>query len=189
MSRFTKLFAANAIAAAGLGAAALALSPSAVAEPVVAPPVPPVPALSMLQQFATNPASVGAVLQSAATALGGASNLVGAPAPSTLPVSPIVGAPGVPGLPGLPAPMAPVAPVAPAAVPGGPTTGVVPLLSSLGIPAQLTNLAPPEILPSMLGNTLGIAQGAPVAPIATAPVAAPAAGAAMNPLAMLNALP
>lgn len=188
MSRFTKLFAANAIAAAGLGAAALALSPSAAAEPAIAPAVPPVPALSMLQQFATNPASMGAVLQSAATALSGASNLVGAPqAPSTLPVSPIVGAPGVP------APAYPAAPVAPAAVPGGPTTGVVPLLSSFGIPAQLTNLAPPEILPSMLGNTLGIAQGAPVAPIATAPAAAlPAASAgaaALNPLPLLNALP
>jgi hypothetical protein len=180
------LFAANAIAAAGLGAAALALSPSAAADPVAPPVIPPVPALSMLQQFATNPASMGAVLQSAATALSGASNLVGAPAPSTLPVSPIQGAPGVPVYPAAPAGLAPVS--------SAPDTGVVPLLSQFGIPAQLANLAPPEILPSMLGNTLGIAQpaaAAPVAPrtapLAVAPVSPGAAG--INPLPLLTALP
>lgn len=48
----------------------------------------------MIQQFATNPASMGAVLQTAATALGGASQIIGGPATSTLPVSPIQGAPG-----------------------------------------------------------------------------------------------
>ncbi|MFM9034261.1 MAG: hypothetical protein ACKOQ4_08235, partial [Mycobacterium sp.] len=109
MSRFAKLFAANAIAAAGLGSAAIALSPAAAADPVIPPAVPGIPALSMIQQFATNPASVGAVLQTAATALNGASELVGAPAPNTLPVSPIQVAPGV-----LPAPAAPVVPAAPA---------------------------------------------------------------------------
>ena len=86
MPRITKLFAANAIAAAGLCSAALALSPSAAADPAgVSPAVPGVPALNMLQQFATNPASAAALLQTAATALGGASSIAGAPA--TLPVS------------------------------------------------------------------------------------------------------
>ena len=60
MSRFTKLFAANAIAAAGIGAAAIALSPSATADPII-PPVPNVPGLAMIQQLASNPAGVGAV--------------------------------------------------------------------------------------------------------------------------------
>jgi hypothetical protein len=56
MSRITKLFAANAIAAAGLCSAALALSPSAAAEPAAPPVNPGLPALTMLQQLATNPA-------------------------------------------------------------------------------------------------------------------------------------
>lgn len=89
MSRFAKLFAANAIAAAGLCSAAVALSSTAAAEPAIPPAVPGVPALNMIQEFATNPASMGAVLQTAATALNGASELVGGPAASTLPVSPI----------------------------------------------------------------------------------------------------
>ena len=87
MSRFTKLFAANAIAAAGLGAAAIALSPSAAAEPVI-PPVPGVPGLGLIQQLASNPAGVGAVLQTAASALSGASSIIGGPAASTFPVGP-----------------------------------------------------------------------------------------------------
>ncbi len=213
MSRFTKLFAAKefqaAIAAAGLCSAALALSASAAADPVVTPAVPAIPpALGMIQQLAANPASMGAVLQSAAGALGGASNLVGAPAPATLPVSPIVGAQAPATLPVSPIvgaqapatlPVSPIvgAPAAPVGAPGGPTTGVVPLLSSLGVPAQLANLAPAEILPSLLNNTLGIAQAAPAAaaPL-TAPAAAlPAAAAALPaaavsaPLSFLNALP
>jgi hypothetical protein len=90
MSRFAKLFAANAIAAAGpivigLGAA-LSFSATASAEPALPPALPDVPALSAIQQLATNPAGMGAILQSAATALNGASQVV-SPA-QTLPVSP-----------------------------------------------------------------------------------------------------
>jgi hypothetical protein len=198
MSRFAKLFAANAIAAAGLGVAAVALSPSAAADPVVPPAVPGVPALSMIQDFA-NPAGVGAVLQTAATALNGASAMVGAPAPNTLPVSPIVGAPAPSTLPvspivGAPAPSTlPVSPIvgAPATppVPAAPTpaTGVigstvVPLLTQIGVPAQLLNLAPQ--MPAV---------AAPIAAPAVTPVlpVAPAAqsSAAVNPLALLTALP
>ncbi len=60
MSRFAKLFAANAIAAAGLGSpAALALSPSAAADPAVPPAVPGVPALSMIQRVRHQPGQHG----------------------------------------------------------------------------------------------------------------------------------
>ena len=58
MSRFTNLFAANTIAATGLISAAIALSPSASADPAfppVDPAMPVMPALNMLQQFASNP--------------------------------------------------------------------------------------------------------------------------------------
>ena len=72
MSRTAKLFAANAIAAAGLCSAALALSPGAAAEPAAPPAVPGIPALTMLQQFASNPASALGLLQGAASALNGA---------------------------------------------------------------------------------------------------------------------
>ena len=51
MSRLAKLFAANAIAAAGLCSAAVALSPIAAAEPVLPPVMPDVPALGMIQQL------------------------------------------------------------------------------------------------------------------------------------------
>ncbi len=191
MSRFAKLFAANAIAAAGLGAAAIALSataaadPSAAVDPIIPPAVPGIPALSMIQQFATNPASVGAVLQTAATALNGASELVGAPAPNTLPVSPIQGAPGV-----LPAPAVPLAPAAPVAAPALPGQTLVPLLNQLGVPANLVGLAPAG---------LGLLPAAPLAPVSAplvapaAPLVAPAAplGAAapVNAVPLLNALP
>ena len=93
MSRFTKLFAANAIAAAGLGAAAIALSPSAAADPIIPPAVPGVPGLGMIQQLASNPAGVGAVLQTAASALSGASSIIGGPAASTFPVGPAASTP------------------------------------------------------------------------------------------------
>ena len=201
MSRFAKVFAANVIAAAGLGVVAVALSPSAAADPVMPPAMPGVPALSMLQEFATNPASMGAVLQTAATALSGASAMVGAPAPNTLPVSPIQGAPATPPVP------------APAAAPMGIGSTVVPLLTQIGIPAQLVNLAPQM---PYIGNSVApvaapaapIAQLAPIAPAvapvapAVAPVApaAPVAAAApvapavpgssgLNPLPLLTALP
>ena len=82
-TRIAKLGAANAIAGAGLCSVAIALSPAAAAEPIVPPVLPDLPALNMIQQFATNPASAAALLQTAATALGGASALTGAP--STLP--------------------------------------------------------------------------------------------------------
>lgn len=198
MSRFAKLFAANAIAAAGLCSAAVALSASAAAEPVIPPSIPGVPALNMIQQFATNPASVGAVLQTAATALNGASALVGAPAPNTLPVSPIEGAPGVPV-----APLAP-APVATATAPIGTAPTIGPLLSQLGVPANLVGLAPADL--PIIGSQAGLSPVAPLAPaVAPLPVApalpvaptlpvAPAApafpdGGALNPLPLLNALP
>jgi hypothetical protein len=205
MSRFAKLFAANAIAAAGLCSAAVALSASAAAEPVIPPSVPGVPALNMIQQFATNPASMGAVLQTAATALNGASALVGAPAPNTLPVSPIQGAPGVPVMPAAPAP------VAPATAPIGTAPTIGPLLSQLGVPANLVGLAPTDL--PIIGSQAGLSPVAPLAPVAAplavapvAPVAAPLAvapvapaipavapvvpdGGALNPLPLLTALP
>lgn len=160
MSRFAKLFAANAIAAAGLCSAALALSPSAAAEPAPAPVIPQLPALNMIQQFATNPASMGAVLQTAATALNGASTLIGGPA-STLPVSPIEGAPATP----------------PVAAPG-PGSSLVPLLNSFGVPASLANLGPSQMpFPIQIGDTLGISP----APVATAPAAVPPAAAPILP--------
>lgn len=185
-TRIAKLGAANAIAGAGLCSVAIALSPAAAAEPVVPPALPDVPALNMIQQFATNPAGIGAVLQSAATALSGASSVVGAPLPgstlpgstlpgSTLPVSPIQMPPGL-------------APVAPVPATGNPIADYLPLLNQLGIPGSLVNLAPAN-LPIQLGNTANIAP----APVFTPPMppiapAAPA-GAVLNPLPLLSALP
>jgi hypothetical protein len=180
---------------------------------VIPPTVPGVPALNMIQQFATNPASMGAVLQTAATALNGASALVGAPAPNTLPVSPIQGAPGVPVLPAAPAP------VAPATAPIGTAPTIGPLLSQLGVPANLVGLAPTDL--PIIGSQAGLSPVAPLAPVAApvaplAPVAAPVAapltvapvapvgpvapaipaaapavpdGGALNPLPLLTALP
>jgi hypothetical protein len=196
MSRFVKSFAANtfraavgtAVGIAGVSAAALALSASAAAEPAPVPAVPGVPALSMLQQFATNPASMGAVLQTAATALNGASSVIGGPAPSTLPVSPIPGAPAT----------APVADPAIAA-PTGLGSTLIPLLNQLGVPASLANLAPAQLpSPMQIGDTLGIAPApvtAPVTgPLTTPPVSTvpllpvpPSGSAGQMPL--LNALP
>ena len=176
-TRIAKLGAANAIAGAGLCSVAIALSPAAAAEPVVPPVLPDVPALNMIQQLATNPAGIGAVLQSAATALSGASSVVGAPLPgstlpgSTLPVSPIQ-------MPG-------VAPVAPVPVTGNPIADYLPLLNQIGIPGSLVNLAPAN-LPIQLGNTANIAP----APMFTPPVAPAApAGGVLNPLPLLSALP
>lgn len=185
--RFAKLFAANAIAA-GLGSAALALSASAAADPILPPAVPGVPALNMIQQFATNPASVGAVLQTAATALNGASSLVGAPAPNTLPVSPIEG------VPGYPAPAAPYIPATaplPAAPVPGPAQMVGPLLNQLGVPANLVGLAPaglPLVSPAQaVAPVSPIAAPLPVTPVAPVAPVAPAIPVSPNPL--LNALP
>jgi hypothetical protein len=185
-TRIAKLGAANAIAGAGLCSVAIALSPAAAAEPIVPPVLPDLPALNMIQQFATNPAGIGAVLQSAATALSGASSVVGAPLPgstlpgstlpgSTLPVSPIQMPPGL-------------APVAPVPATGNPIADYLPLLNQLGIPGSLVNLAPAN-LPIQLGNTANIAP----APVFTPPMppiapAAPA-GAVLNPLPLLSALP
>jgi hypothetical protein len=194
MSRFAKLFAANAIAAAGLGSVAVALSSTAAADPVMPPVVPGVPAMAMIQEFATNPAAMGAVLQTAATALNGASAMVGAPAPNTLPVSPIVGAPATPPVP------------APAAAPMGIGSTVVPLLTQIGIPAQLVNLAPqlpalgtgitPAATPlapaaAPIAPAVAVAPVAPVAPaVAVAPVAPVVPGSTgLNPLPLLTALP
>ncbi|BBX09424.1 hypothetical protein [Mycolicibacterium aichiense] len=200
MSRRSKLFAANIIGAAGLCSVALALSPSAGADPGVSPAVPGVPALNMLQQFVTNPASAAAILQSAATALGGASALTGAP--STLPVSPIVGAPATATLPGMPAPAAPAAaPAAPA--PGGITGAVAPLLNQLGVPGDLGSLTPTDMpFPVKVGDSLSVGNPAPIAPVATGvagpagvpPASGPVApttpgGAGLGQLLPLSALP
>jgi hypothetical protein len=185
-TRIAKLGAANAIAGAGLCSVAIALSPAAAAEPVVPPVLPDLPALNMIQQFATNPAGIGAVLQSAATALSGASSVVGAPLPgSTLPGSTLPGAT----LPVSPIQMPPgVAPVAPVPATGNPIADYLPLLNQIGIPGSLVNLAPAN-LPIQLGNTANIAPAPmftpPVAPIAPA---APAGGV-LNPLPLLSALP
>jgi len=207
MSRFAKLFAANAIAAAGLCSAAIALSSTAAANPAVPPGVPGVPGLDMIQQFATNPASMGAVLQTAATALNGASTMVGAPAPATLPISPIEGAPGtapatpaMPYAPAMPAmPYAPATPAGPVAAPTAVGSTLVPLLNQFGIPASLVNLAPTDLpFPLGLGNQSVTSPAAPVtapllpaalAPAAPAAAAAPAASAGLNPLPLLVGLP
>ena len=194
MSRFTKLFAANAIAAAGLGAAAIALAPSAAADPII-PPVPNVPGLNMIQQLATNPAGVGAVLQTAASAISGAGSIIGGPAASTLPVSPI----DVTGT----APAAiPSAPAVSPMVPSG-TLGqtVLPLLNQFGIPGNLAGLAPSNVpFPIQIAAPGAPAPTAPAAPL-TAPLTAtapgtpqvgltpPAGGSGLNPLPLLNALP
>lgn len=133
-------------------------------EPGLPPVVPAVPALNMLEQFAS-PAGVGAVLQTAASALNGASSMVGG-APATLPVSPIAGVPATaPGT--LPATLPGTAPVAPVAAPTGVGSTLVPLLDQIGIPASLVNLAPTD-LPFPLGNNAAT----PTAPI-TAPITAP----------------
>lgn len=180
MSRSAKLFAANVIGAAALCSTALAITPVAAAEPAAPPAVPGVPALNILQQLATNPASMGAVLQTAATALNGASAIVGGPA--TLPVSPIEGAPGVPAAPAAPAPV-------------GPGATLVPLLNQLGVPANLANLTPSSMpFPIQIGDQVGIAQPPPAAPV-TAPQPAvpllpvpPTTGGGGS-MPLLNALP
>lgn len=193
MSRFTKLFAANAIAAAGLGAAAIALSPSAAADPII-PPVPNVPGLNMIQQLATNPAGVGAVLQTAASAISGAGSIIGGPAASTLPVSPI----DVTGTAPAAIPSAPAASAVPPMVPSG-TLGqtVLPLLNQFGIPGNLAGLAPSNVpFPIQVGDKLGISPAAPAAP-AAAPLGTPQVAVApattgtapVNPFPLLNALP
>jgi hypothetical protein len=86
-------------------------------------------------------------------------------------VSPIVGAPATPPVPAAPTPATGVI---------GST--VVPLLTQIGVPAQLLNLAPQ--MPAV---------AAPIAAPAVTPVlpVAPAAqsSAAVNPLALLTALP
>ena len=199
MSRFTyffaanaKLLAANAIAAAGLGAAAIALSPSAAADPII-PPVPNVPGLNMIQQLATNPAGVGAVLQTAASAISGAGSIIGGPAASTLPVSPI----DVTGTAPAAIPSAPASAVPPM-VPSG-TLGqtVLPLLNQFGIPGNLAGLAPSNVpFPIQVGDKLGISPAAPAAP-AAAPLGTPQVAVApattgtapVNPFPLLNALP
>ncbi|GAA2773608.1 hypothetical protein [Mycolicibacterium pallens] len=169
MPRISKLFAANVIGAAGLCSVALALSPSAAADPGVSPAVPGVPALNMLQQFVTNPAAAAGVLQSAATALSGASALTGTP--STLPVSPIAGAPAPATLPGAAAPAAaPVAPPAASSITGP----ILPLLNQLGVPGDLASLTPSNMpFPVKVGDNLAVGNPAPVAPVATG-VAGPA---------------
>ena len=184
-TRIAKLGAANAIAGAGLCSVAIALSPAAAAEPVVPPVLPDVPALNMIQQFATNPAGIGAVLQSAATALSGASSVVGAPLPgSTLPGSTLPGST----LPVSPIQMPGVAPVAPVPVTGNPIADYLPLLNQIGIPGSLVNLAPAN-LPIQLGNTANIAP-APMFTPPVAPIAPDApAGGVLNPLPLLSALP
>ena len=186
MSRFTKLFAANAIAAAGLCSAALALSPSAAADPAVPPVAPGLPApLNMLQQFATNPASAAALLQTAATALSGAGAITGSPA-QTLPVSPIAGAPATPPLPGAPV----TAPPAPVAQAGGMAGPIIPLLNQLGVPASLANLTPDAMpFPVAVGNTPSISNPPVNAPGEVPPAAAAAAAPAAPGAALLGQLP
>jgi len=180
MSRLAKLFAANAIAAAGLCSAAVALSPIAAADPILPPVMPEVPALGMIQQLASNPAGIGAVLQTAATALSGASSIMGAPGTgSTLPVSPIT----VPG----------AAPVVPPAASTSPIAEYLPLLNQIGIPGNLANLAPTQMpFPIQIGNTPGVTPtpvSAPVAGAVTPAPLAPPTGGVLNPLPLLAALP
>jgi hypothetical protein len=204
MSRISKLFAANTIAAAGLCSVALALSPSAAADPGVSPAVPGMPGLAMLQQLATNPAGAAALLQSAATALGGASALTGAP--STMPVSPIGGVPAtmpISPIGGVPA-TAPAAPAASASPGGSITAPLIPLLNQLGMPGDLASLTPSNMpFPVKVGDNLAVGAPAPVAPVsagvagpegvppATSPAIAPTTpgGAGLGQLLPLSALP
>jgi hypothetical protein len=197
MPSISKLFAANVIGAAGLCSVALALSPSAAADPGVSPAVPGVPGLAMLEQFATNPASAAALLQTAATALSGAGGLTGTP--STLPVSPIGGAPAT--LPVSPIAGAPAA----SAIPGGSITApLIPLLNQLGMPGDLASLTPSNMpFPVKVGDSLAVGAPAPVAPVstgvagpagvpvATSPAIAPTTpgGAGLGQLLPLSALP
>ena len=183
MSRFTNLFAANAIAAAGLFSAALAFGPSASADPSILPVNPGIPGISVLQQLATNPAGAAALLQTAATALGGASALTGAP--STLPVSPIAGAPAT----------APVTAAVPAQTSGS-TLLPIQLLNQLGVPGDLANLTPSNVpFPVAIGDHPGIAPPAPNAPGEIPPASVPAVaptlpgGAGIGQLLPLSALP
>lgn len=176
-SKNAKLFAANVI---GLAGVAVALSPLAAAEPAAPPAIPGVPGLNVLQQLATNPASMGAVLQTAATALNGASAIVGG-GPATLPVSPIEGAPGTAPLPAAPAPV-------------GPGATLVPLLNQLGVPANLANLTPSSMpFPIQIGDNVGIAPAPPAAPVGVAPSAPvlplPPATGSTGQMPLLNALP
>jgi hypothetical protein len=201
MPSISKLFAANVIGAAGLCSVALALSPSAAADPGVSPAVPGVPGLSMLEQFATNPASAAALLQTAATALSGAGGLTGAP--STLPISPIGGAPST--LPISPIAGAPATAPAASAIPGGSITApLIPLLNQLGMPGDLASLTPSNMpFPVKVGDSLAVGAPAPVAPVSTGlagPAGVPAAtspaiapttpgGAGLGQLLPLSALP
>lgn len=201
MPSISKLFAANVIGAAGLCSVALALSPSAAADPGVSPAVPGVPGLAMLEQFATNPASAAALLQTAATALSGAGGLTGAP--STLPVSPIGGAPAT--LPVSPIAGAPATAPAASAIPGGSVTApLIPLLNQLGMPGDLASLTPSNMpFPVKVGDSLAVGAPAPVAPVstgvagpagvppATSPAIAPTTpgGAGLGQLLPLSALP
>lgn len=201
MPSISKLFAANVIGAAGLCSVALALSPSAAADPGVSPAVPGVPGLAMLEQFATNPASAAALLQTAATALSGAGGLTGAP--STLPISPIGGAPST--LPISPIAGAPATAPAASAIPGGSITApLIPLLNQLGMPGDLASLTPSNMpFPVKVGDSLAVGAPAPVAPVSTGlagPAGVPAAtspaiapttpgGAGLGQLLPLSALP
>jgi len=184
MSRLSKLFTANAIAAAGLCSAAIALSSEAAADPALPPAIPGVPALSMLQQLATNPAGAATLLQTAATALTGGGALPGMP--SAVPVSPIQGVPDPAGVPA-------TAATAPAA------TGSIlpiPMLNQLGIPGNLANLTPTDVpFPVAVGNQPGIAPAPVNAPAGIPPASAPPVapmipgGAGLAQLLPLGALP
>jgi len=190
MSRLAKLFAANAIAAAGLCSAAVALSPIAAADPILPPVMPEVPALGMIQQLASNPAGIGAVLQTAATALSGASSIMGAPGTGpTLPVSPATGST----LPVSPIAVPGAAPVVPPAASTSPIAEYLPLLNQIGIPGNLANLAPTQMpFPIQIGNTAGVTPAPVSAPVAGAVTPAPLApptGGVLNPLPLLAALP
>jgi len=147
--------------------------------------MPDLPALNMIQQFATNPAGIGAVLQTAATALNGASTMVGAPpAGSTLPISPIDMGPGIAGVAPVAAPAA-----VPVAAPANPIADFLPLLNQIGIPGSLVNLAPAN-LPFPLSPAPVVAPviAPPAGAIAPIP-SVPPAGGVLNPLPLLSALP
>ena len=204
MSRLVKVLAANAIATAGLGAAAIALSSTAGADPVVPPIVPGVPALGMLQDFASNPPA-SAVLccrrrRPRSTARPPCSarrrrtpcrchrfqavfrcrrfrrpaRLADSRRPARLADSGRTATPPVPAAP-VPAPTGVIG------------STVVPLLTQIGIPAQLANprRSPRRPLrPSRPSRRFRPSPGGPRRPVV--PVA-PAA--AVNPIPLLNALP
>ena len=133
-------------AAAGLATAFLAMSPTAAADPVapVAPAAPAIPGIpgmeNIIQQLAAAPERIPQMLQSAASAFGGAPQ---APAASTAPAPGATASINLPQAAGAPS------------VPPVSTTGVTP--SQVTTPAM--NVPMPQMNQLPLGNLASLGQG------------------------------